>query len=78
MFKSVLCQGPTLVCLMEYANSDIVPEGGEYRCTSCGAAQEFEASDDFTICDDCGDEAAGWERVAKEESAEELGEEERT
>lgn len=58
---------------MEYANSEVVPESGEYRCVSCGDAQEFEADDDFTVCDSCGDENAGWERVEQKSVEEGLG-----
>ena len=61
---------------MEYANSDTVPEGGEYRCTSCGTSQEFEAGDDFAICDACGSETAGWERVVEGAAEEGQGEQE--
>lgn len=49
---------------MEFSNADAVPESGEFRCSACGAAQQFEAGDDFTICDECGDESAGWESAA--------------
>lgn len=61
---------------MEHTNTDLVPESGEYRCTACGEAQEFEVGDDFTLCDACGDENAGWERVISEVTEEGLGEEE--
>lgn len=55
---------------MEHANTDTVPESAEYRCTGCGDAQEFEGGDDFTICEMCGDEAAGWEAVPSEAASE--------
>lgn len=61
---------------MEYANTDAVPDSGVYLCTSCGDAQEFEAGDDFVICENCGDESAGWEPRAPEAAEEGLGEEE--
>jgi hypothetical protein len=61
---------------MEHANSDTVPEGGEYICTSCGNVQEFEEADDFSICDACGDDTAGWEQKVPEVVEEGLGEEE--
>lgn len=64
--------------VMEYSNTDQVPESGVYLCTSCGDSQEFEADDDFVICDSCGDEAAGWQPQATEASEEGLGEEEGT
>ena len=60
---------------MEYANTDSVPESGVYICISCGDTQEFEAGDDFAICDACGDEGAGWEPQAAEGAEEGLGEE---
>lgn len=57
---------------MEFSNADAVPDSGEYRCTSCGAVQPFETGDDFTICDECGDESSGWESAvgAREEGLE--------
>lgn len=61
---------------MEYANTDVVPASGEYRCTACGDAQQFEAGDDFTICDLCGDETAGWEPLGEPETGTEVGESE--
>lgn len=61
---------------MEHANTDSVPDSGVYQCTSCGETQEFEADDDFVICDACGEEAAGWQPVTAEVSEEGLGEEE--
>jgi len=60
---------------MEYSNSDSVPEGGSYACTSCGRVQEFEGGDDFTICDACGDDTAGWEPRWSEAAEEGLSEE---
>ena len=60
---------------MEHTNTDLVPENGEYRCTACGSVQEFESGDDFTLCDACGDENAGWERSGSETAEEGLGEE---
>ena len=59
---------------MEHTNTDLVPESGAYRCTACGGAQEFEVGDDFTLCDLCGDENAGWELVSSEAAEEGLGE----
>lgn len=56
---------------MEYSNTEKVATSSEYRCTGCGEAQEFEAGDDFTICDLCGDENAGWEPVGGEGGEEE-------
>lgn len=53
---------------MEFANTDAVPTSGEYRCTSCGDLQEFEADDDFTVCDSCGAEDSGWEPLGTEEA----------
>lgn len=50
---------------MEFSNTDHVPASGEYRCTSCGEVQEFEADDDFSLCEACGDEGAGWEGLAE-------------
>ncbi|MDP3685413.1 MAG: hypothetical protein Q8R32_01110 [bacterium] len=61
---------------MEYANTDAVPENGVYVCTSCGDTQEFEAGDDFVICENCGDESAGWGPQTPEAAEEGLGEEE--
>lgn len=63
---------------MEYANTDAVPESAAYVCTSCGETQEFEAGDDFVICDFCGDESAGWEPPATETAEEGIGEEKET
>lgn len=57
---------------MEHSNTETVPTSSEYRCTGCGETQEFEAGDDFTICDLCGDENAGWEPLAGEGAEEEL------
>ena len=60
---------------MEYSNTEAVPETNEYRCTGCGDVQEFEGGDDFTLCDTCGDEAAGWEVVGSGEDEETLKDE---
>lgn len=60
---------------MEYSNTDTVLEGGEYACTACGNVQEFEGGDDFSICDACGDDTAGWERKASASVEEGLGDE---
>lgn len=56
--------------MVEYANTDTVPESGEYRCTSCGDVEEFELDDDFTLCDSCGDENASWEPTGEKKVVE--------
>ena len=61
---------------MEYTNTDVVPENGEYRCTACGDVQEFEAGDDFTLCDSCGNENAGWDGTRSKGAEEGLSEDE--
>lgn len=59
---------------MEFSNTETVPTSGEYRCTACGNTQEFEEDDDFTMCDACGDETAGWESVSRGSAEEGLSE----
>lgn len=60
---------------MEYSNAEVVPETNEYRCTGCGTVEVFEEGDDFTLCDACGDEAAGWEIVGSDSDDESLKDE---
>lgn len=62
--------------MTEHSNTAVVPDGGTYKCTSCGNTAEFEVGDDFTICDACGDDTAGWEPQAAEVVEEGLSEEE--
>lgn len=57
---------------MEFTNTETVPTTGDYRCTSCGEPQMFEAGDDFVVCDACGDEGAAWEGTRSEAAEEGL------
>lgn len=60
--------------MTEYAITDVVPHTGEYLCASCGEPTEFEAADDFAVCESCEDETASWAPLIEPDETVEKGE----